>query len=475
MMTPFTELLNIPATSAGRDLETTDTIPVINPATGSVFAHAPAVTPDQLDGVFKVAQDAFESWKVDEDLRRDALRQLAAAFRDQAEEIAPILTAEQGKPLSDAVGELRVSADWFDYYADLEVPREILRDDEGGYEEVFRRPLGVVSAITPWNFPIALAAWKIAPALRAGNTLVVKPSQYTPLATLAIGRLARGILPDGVLNVVSGSLGSAMVSNPIPRKVSFTGSTEIGKTVALNAASDLKRLTLELGGNDPAIILPDVDVSEIAPRLFWNAFTNNGQLCFAVKRVYAHEKIRNELVEALANIARTIKVDDGTVDGAQLGPINNAPQLERVTELVDDAVAHGARVSAGGSRLARDGYFYQPTILDNVDDGFRVVDEEQFGPVMPIVSFTDEEDAVARANRSEYGLTSSVWSGDAERAFRLASQIDSGQVAINQHGRGVQMHLPFGGHKHSGLGVENGPWGLYGFTELQVIAGPPRR
>ncbi|MBH0054818.1 MULTISPECIES: aldehyde dehydrogenase family protein [unclassified Salinibacterium] len=469
-----TQMLKIAATSGGKDLNASSSFSVINPATGRFFAEAPSITAEQLHGVFEVAQSAFATWKRDDNYRREVLREMANAVRNGVSSIAPILTAEQGKPLDVAASELMAAAAWFDYYAELEIPREVIRDDAAGYEEIFRRPLGVVSAITPWNFPIALAVWKIAPALRAGNTVVVKPSQFTPMSTLALGQLFRGIVPDGVLNVVSGTLGSAMVSDPIPRKVSFTGSTEIGKIVALNAADDLKRVTLELGGNDPAIILPDVNVSEVAETLFWNAFYNNGQLCYAVKRVYAHESIRAELTEALGEIARSVKVDDGTVAGAQLGPINNEPQLSRVAELVEDATSNGARTVAGGSRIDRDGYFFQPTILDNVSDSTRVVAEEQFGPVLPVLSYTDIDDAIKRANKSEYGLTASVWSGDPERAYSIAGELDAGQVSINEHGRGVRPHLPFGGHKWSGVGVENGPWGLHGFTELQVVAGPPR-
>jgi acyl-CoA reductase-like NAD-dependent aldehyde dehydrogenase len=467
-------LLTIPATSGGTDLPTESTFPVINPSTGRPFALAPSVSPEQLSGVFEGAQAAFEDWSRDDDRRRQVLRDLATALRAESGAIAPILTAEQGHPLDYSLGELEASAAWLDYYADLELPREIIRDDAEGYEEVLHRPMGVVSAITPWNVPVALAMWKIAPALRAGNTVVVKPSQFTPMATLALGRLARGIVPDGVLNVVSGKLGSAMVSHPIPRKVSFTGSTEVGKTVALTAAENLKRVTLELGGNDPAIILPDVAVADIAERLFWSGFNNNGQICFAAKRIYVHRDIKDELVEALAEIARSVKVGDGMAEGIQLGPINNRAQLDRVSDLVDDAVRGGARVVHGGGRLGDEGYFYSPTIIDRVDDGVRVVDEEQFGPVMPIVSFTDEVDAVRRANSSEFGLTASIWSGDPERAFALAPEVDAGQVSINVHGRGVRPHLPFGGHKWSGIGVENGPWGLFGFTETQVLAGPAR-
>jgi acyl-CoA reductase-like NAD-dependent aldehyde dehydrogenase len=450
---------------------------VINPATGEVFTQAPQIGDKALDSVFATAQNAFQSWRRDEGARRDALRAAADAVEKRAGDLVPILTAEQGKPLNNAMEEVGAAAAWLRYYADLEVPREVIQDDAVAYQEVVRKPLGVVAGITPWNFPLALASWKIAPALRAGNTLVLKPSPFTPLTTLALGQVLRDVLPDGVLSVVTGRdpLGAAMVAHPVPRKVSFTGSTATGKKVAASAADDLKRVTLELGGNDPAIILPDVDVAAIAPQLFWSAFGNNGQICLAVKRVYAHESIHAELVEALAGIAASVKVDDGTIAGAQLGPINNRPQFNRVSELVTDALGRGARAVTGGAPLDRPGYFYAPTILDHVEDGIRVVDEEQFGPVLPVLSYRDEADALARANRTNYGLTASVWSGDAERAMTLASDIESGQVTINSHGAGVRPHLPFGGHKWSGLGVENGPWGLYGFTEIQVLAGPPRR
>lgn len=464
------------ATSGGRALEVAGSLPVINPATGQVFAHAPAVLPAQLDTVFSAAERAFLRWRVDEDARRQAMFAAADALDAAVSDIAPVLTAEQGKPLKDAEWELRYAIGWLRYFAELEVPREVVRDDGGGYEEVIHRPVGVVAAITPWNYPVSLAMWKIAPALRAGSTMVLKPSPYTPLATLEVARALRGVLPDGVLNVVSGPdpLGAALVSHRTPRKISFTGSTAVGMKVAEAAASDLKRVTLELGGNDPAIVLDDVDVSAMAESLFWGAFTNNGQICLAVKRIYAHEDVKDELVDALGAIARSVRVGDGMEEGTVLGPVNNAPQFSRVRELVDDAVASGARVVAGGDALDRDGYFFAPTVLDGISDGTRIVDEEQFGPVIPVVSFRDEADALARANRGDFGLTASVWSSDIERAVRAGSQIESGQVSVNGHGRGVQKHLPFGGRKWSGLGVENGIWGLRSFTEPQVLATPAR-
>lgn len=473
-----TDYLTTPfeVTVDGTDFSSSGRFEVVNPSTGVVIAQAPSISPEALDEVFRSADRAYRDWRRDDVARRTAMHASAAAIEESVEELSRILSLEQGKPLTDARMELYAAAAWLRYFADLVLPREVIKDDSDGYEEVFRRPLGVVAAITPWNFPILLAMWKIAPALRAGNTVVVKPSPFTPLSTLALGRVLRGVLPNGVLNVVTGQdlLGAAMVAHPIPRKVSFTGSTATGTKVAVAAAQDLKRVTLELGGNDPAIILGDVDVAEIADRLFWSAFANNGQICVAVKRVYAHASIHSQLVEALASIAQSARVGDGLVEGVQLGPINNRPQFDRVSELVADAVSHGARPAHGGSALQRPGLFYAPTVLDRVEDGMRVVDEEQFGPVLPIMSFTDEADAVARANNSQYGLTASVWSGDREHAIDLAADIDAGQVAINGHATGVQMHLPFGGHKASGVGVENGTWGLYGFTEIQVVAGPGR-
>ena len=463
-------------TIAGFAVETAESFAVIDPATGQPFAQAPSVTAEQVDQAVRAAYTAFGTWRHDDAARRAALRAAADAVDAAAGKIAAILTAEQGKPLGDASLELFLVSMWLRYYADLELTPETVRDDEKGYAAVHRRPLGVVAAITPWNFPLTLAAWKIAPALRAGNTLVVKPSPYTPLATLALGEVLRDVLPAGVLNVITGPdpLGATLTAHPLVRKISFTGSTETGRKVAAAAADDLKRLTLELGGNDPAIVLPDAPVEQIAAALFWSAFMNNGQVCFAAKRVYVHESRHDELVDAFAAIARDVKVDAGTAEGAQLGPVNNLAQFERVSGLVADAVARGAKVAAGGRAVDRPGYFFEPTILAGVSDGVAIVDEEQFGPALPVIAYRDIDDAVARANRGAYGLTASVWSADPDHAATVAASIDAGQVSINTHGGAVGPDLPFGGHKHSGLGVENGYWGLHAFTETQVIAGPAR-
>lgn len=457
-------------TIGGEAVPTAATFDVRNPATGSVLAAAPDCTPEQLDAAMDAAAKAARDWRADEGARRDALRAAADVLQASADDLAPILTAEQGKPLRDAKREVRGAAAWCRYFAGLEVPREVIQDDERALVEVLRRPLGVVAAITPWNFPVSLASWKIAPALLAGNTVVLKPSPFTPLSSLRLGELLRGVLPPGVLNVVSGgdALGAWMTSHPVPRKISFTGSVATGKKVAQAAAPDLKRVTLELGGNDPAILLDDVDPEAVADRLFWAAFANNGQVCSAIKRVYVPEALYGRVVEALADRARAVRVGDGAAEGTELGPVNNRPQFERVADLVDDAVRGGARAVAGGSARPGDGYFFEPTILADVSDGTRIVDEEQFGPALPVIAYRDLDDAVERANATHFGLSGSVWSGDPARGAEVAARLECGTAWANTH-LVLQPHQPFGGAKWSGLGVENGPWGLLGFTEIQVL------
>ena len=282
---------------------------------------------------------------------------MADVLLASAGELAPVLTAEQGKPLADANIEVFAAAIWCQYFANLETPPQVIQDDAEALVEVVRRPVGVVAAITPWNFPLTLAFWKIAPALLAGNTLVLKPSPFTPLTTLKVAELLRDVLPAGVLNVVSGGdeLGAWMTSHPVPRKVSFTGSIETGKKVALSAAPDLKRVTLELGGNDPAIVLDDADPALVGKAIFAGAFNNNGQVCSAIKRVYVPESLYDQVVEGLADQASAIKVGEGTEPDSKLGPINNAPQFERVKELVADALSHGATAATGGQAMDRPG------------------------------------------------------------------------------------------------------------------------
>lgn len=453
----------------GKAAPTSGRFDVINPAFGTAFAAAPECSTDQLDAAFASSARAFRDWSTDEAFRRSTMLAAADALVAAAGEIGPVLTAEQGKPLREATVEAYAAAMWLRYYADLELPAEVIQDNDQARVELVRRPLGVVAAITPWNFPLVLAFWKIAPALRAGNTVVLKPSPYTPLASLKVGEVLRGVLPDGVLNVVSGSdpLGAHMTAHPVPRKISFTGSVETGKRVGISAAADLKRVTLELGGNDPAIVLDDADVTDVAAKIFKSAFANNGQVCSAIKRVYVPEALYADVAEALAGHARNARVGNGAVEGTELGPINNRPQFERVEMLVADAIEHGAVPLTGGQRLDNDGYFFAPTILVGATDGMRIVDEEQFGPALPVVPYRNVDDVVERVNSSNFGLGGSVWGTDADRAAAVADRLDCGTSWVNTH-LVLQAHQPFGGHKWSGVGVENGPWGLHGFTDIKV-------
>ena len=443
---------------------------VINPATGKPFAKVPDCTREQLDEAMAAAARAFPAWRRDVALRKKVLLDCAAAIQRNSEGLAPLLTQEQGKPLAKAGEEIFASSIWFQYTASLDIPVEVLEDTDASRIEIHRRPLGVVAAITPWNFPLLLAVWKIAPSLLAGNTVVIKPSPFTPITTLMLGEILREVVPPGVVNVVSGGndLGSWMTSHPVPRKISFTGSVATGKKVAASAAPDLKRVTLELGGNDAAILLPDVNPETVATKVFWGAFENNGQICSAIKRVYVHESQYKPIVQKLAEIAEGVRVGNGLEEGTQIGPLNNKPQFERVSELVEDAKKHGAKIVTGGGQLGSAGYFYKPTIVSELSDGVRLVDEEQFGPALPIIPYQDVDDAVERANRTHYGLSGSVWSSDANRGAEVASRLECGTAWVNQH-LAIAPNLPFGGAKWSGIGVENGPWGLLGFTEIQVV------
>jgi acyl-CoA reductase-like NAD-dependent aldehyde dehydrogenase len=445
------------------------TFGVVNPATGAVHADAPDCSREQLDEAFDAAAKAYPDWRKDEGARRTALREAAAALAAAADRIGPVLTAEQGKPLKSATMESFAASMWLKYFADLEFGREVIQDDERAFAEVVRRPIGVVAAITPWNFPITLASWKIGPALLAGNTMVLKPSPFTPRSTLLMGEILAEVLPPGVLNVVSGGdeLGRWMTSHPVPRKISFTGSVATGKHIAASAAPDLKRVTLELGGNDAAIVLDDADPARITEKIFRGAFENSGQVCSAIKRLYVPESLYDDVVDALAARVAKVKVGDGMDPASDLGPVQNKPQFERVSGLVAEALAGGAKAATGGSPVDGPGFFFQPTILTGAAEGTRIVDEEQFGPALPVLPYRDVDEVVDRANATMYGLSGSVWSADPDRASAVAERLDCGTAWVNAH-VALGPHQPFGGFKWSGVGVENGPWGLAGFTEIQV-------
>lgn len=455
----------------GRPVTVAETFDVIDPSTGAAFAAAPDCSPALLDEAIAAASRAFGPWSRDIDARRRVLRACADAVRANATDLARLICLEQGRPLAKAVGEVMGSARWFEHTAGLELPVEVIRDDEAMRVSVHRRPLGVVAGITPWNYPVISAVWKIAPALLAGNCMVLKPSPFTPLATLRLGAILRDLIPAGVLTIVSGGdlLGRALAAHPDIRKVSLTGSVEAGKSVATAAAADLKRMTLELGGNDAAIVLDDVAPEAIADKLFWGAFQNSGQVCCAIKRLYVHEAVYEPIKRALADRIAATRVGNGFDETVELGPITTAPQFSRVEDLAEDARRAGGELIGGGPVPTSGGYFFTPTLVGGLGDDSRLVAEEQFGPLLPILSFRDEAEVIARANAGHFGLSGSVWSGDADRAAELAGAMECGTVWVNQH-LSLLPIAPVGGLKWSGIGVENGPWGLATYTDIQTIS-----
>ena len=446
------------------------TMEVINPATAQVLQVAPRASKAQLDKAVAAAKAAFPAWsRTSIETRKAALIKIAETIEANASELARLLTQEQGKPLAAATGETHGAAFFFRYFAGLNLPDKVIDDSDGRKVEARRRPLGVIGAITPWNFPLALMAFKVPAALLAGNTIVLKPAATTPLSTLRLGELIKDILPPGVLNIIADAndLGGALTAHPDVRKISFTGSTATGRKVMAGAAETLKRITLELGGNDAGIVLGDVDPKQAAPKIFQGAFQNSGQVCIAMKRVYVHESIYEAMCAELAALADAAVIGDGLEQGTQFGPLQNKMQYDRVNELIDDARLHG-KVIAGGVKVEGPGYFIRPTIIRDITDGTRLVDEEQFGPVLPVIKFSDADDAMTRANNSPYGLGGSIWTGDLDKAWSLAEQMDSGTVWINQHSA-LDPTIPFGGAKQSGLGSELGEEGLAEFTQLQII------
>jgi acyl-CoA reductase-like NAD-dependent aldehyde dehydrogenase len=363
-----------------------------------------------------------------------------------------------------------ITAAWLRATAATDLPTEVLSEDEHKRVELRHKPLGVVGAITPWNFPLVLSIWKVGPALATGNTMVLKPSPYTPLTVLKWGELMRDLLPPGVLNVVSGGddLGRWMTEHPEIRKISFTGSGPTGKKIMASASGNLKRLTLELGGNDAAIVRGDVDVAEIVEPIFAMAFQNSGQVCGAIKRLYVHEDVYEPMCQALAEKAASVKVGPGSEPGVDYGPVQNRMQFEKICELAKSAREDGGRFLTGGEPTPGPGYFFPITLVADVTDGHRIVDEEPFGPILPIIRFSDDEDVLKRANDTEFGLGGSVWSADLERATDMAARLEVGSAWVNQH-FDLSPMVPFGGVKESGMGCENGPQGMAEFTSRQVL------
>jgi acyl-CoA reductase-like NAD-dependent aldehyde dehydrogenase len=457
-------------TIEGRASLSSRSLDVLNPATGRSIAQAPDASRGQLDAAVAAARKAFPAWRDRPYAERQQLiTELGNRLMAQAEDFKQLLTAEQGKSLYWAQLEAAGSAMWLQMVATQTLPVTVNEDGPERRSETHHVPLGVVGGIVPWNFPILLAVMKIAPALLTGNTMVLKPSPYTPLSALKLGELARDVLPPGVLNVVSGGddLGPWMTAHPGIDKISFTGSTVTGRSVMRGAADTLKRITLELGGNDPAIVLPDVDVASVVPQLFWAAFLNSGQLCLATKRMYIHEDIYDQVASALVEFSRSVTVGDGALPETQLGPIQNRAQYQRVLKLIAEARAQGLTFLTGQEPMPGPGYFVPVTLIDNPPDDAPVVTEEAFGPVLPLLKFRDVDEVIGRANNSPYGLGASIWTRDEALARSMAARLECGTVWINE----IHYSMPnaaLGGHKQSGIGVENGLEGLLEYTATQT-------
>ena len=459
----------------GRRVDTAAHIEVINPATGGVMGRAPDAGADILEQAVTAARRAFPGWRTTQRAERVALmRAFAERIRAHADDLAKLFTQEQGRALTQARDEIIGGADWIVGLAGIDIPVEVVEDTAERRIEVHRDPLGVVCALVPWNFPVALACWKIGHALVTGNTLVLKPSPYTPLTTLRIAALCHDLLPPGVLNVITGgdALGPLMTAHPGFAKISFTGSSATGSKIMEAAAADLKRITLELGGNDAAIVLADVDVEAVAESLFMGAFFNSGQICAACKRLYIHDSIYDRVRDALHAVSRRLPVGDGMDERSVFGPLQNKAQYERVRALRDKARADGLTLLEGAA-VPDQGYFLPLTLVDNPPDDSDVVTVEAFGPILPLLRFSDIDEVVERANASEYGLAGAVWSADVEAAVAVARRLDTGTVWIN-HNLLSSPLAPFAGRKHSGIGVENGLAGLLEYTQRQTLFIPKK-
>ncbi len=457
----------------GKRVITKSSQPVMNPSTGTMVGKMPLATKKDIVSAIVAAKTAFSTWKDVSDADRSAACfAIVAKIEVHSEELATLLTLEQGKPMGGLGSrfELGGALAWTRHTAGLNFPVEVLQDSPEGRVELHRKAIGVVVSVTPWNWPVMIACWHIIPAIRAGNTVIIKPSPYTPLSTLRLVELMNEVLPPGVVNCVTCDNAAAvtLTTHPDVAKITFTGSTATGRKIMEGASATLKRLTLELGGNDAGIVLADADPKAIAEGLFWGAFINNGQTCAALKRLYVHDDIYDDVCEALVAYGKKIPVGDGLDPNSALGPVQNEMQYKKVKSLVDDAKKKGGKILLGGKPTGGTGYFYPITLVADVDNGSRLVDEEQFGPALPIIRFKTIEEAIAKANDNSAGLGGSVWSKDIVKAQAIASQLECGTVWINKHGA-IQPNAPFGGVKQSGFGIEFGEEGLKEFTTIQTV------
>lgn len=454
----------------GQLVEGATTVPVIDPATGRAIAAAPVADAAQTDAAVAAAKAAFAAWRDTPWAERAALLvALADAIDARRDEIARLIVLEVGKPLAAAAADVDYALTWAREVADMTLAPEVTRDDDEAYVEIRRVPVGVVAAIIPWNFPFFQLVYKAVPALLTGNTVVVKPAPTTPLNAMLFGELAAGIFPPGVVNVVgdAGAVGPQLTGHPDVRKVSFTGSTAAGRKVMASGATTLKRIVLELGGNDAAIVMPDASIDKVAPGIFTWAFANSGQVCVNIKRIFVPSALYDGFCAAFAELARNVTVGHGLDEGTDLGPIQNANQFETVKGYLKVAHEQGT-VIAGGQVLPGEGYFVAPTVVRDIDDSVSLVREETFGPIRSILRYEDVDDAIRRANSTAYGLGGSVWGEDVAAAAVVAGRLESGTAWVNTH-FALAPGVPFGGRKQSGVGVEFGRDGLAEFTDAQVL------
>jgi acyl-CoA reductase-like NAD-dependent aldehyde dehydrogenase len=458
-------------------------IEVVNPATEDVVDTVPAGSPADVELAVATAKRAFTEWsRTDVEKRAEILARVAELIHEHAGDLAATLTAEQGKPLVEARGEVTHLAHGVRFYAEAATKvrgayQELPSAFGPAYGMVIRRPVGVCAAITPYNFPLTLLGTKVAPALASGNTVVAKPAATTPLATLEVARLfAEAGVPDGVLNVVTGrgaEIGDALVGHRDVRRVAFTGSTQVGRHVASLAAPELKRLSLELGGSDPVIVCADADVSAAVKAVIIGRYWNAGQACLGCKRVFVHESVYDAFVSELVDRVGRYEPGDGTVKPEKpklrMGPIHTRAGRDELLEQLEDGVAAGGELLIGGGTGGHDkGYFLEPAVVAQPAEGSRVMTEEVFGPVLPVMRFSDFDDAITRANDTPYGLGSSIWTHDARLIHRAAGEIDAGMTWVNQIHYGYD-ELPFGGVKASGFGKEHGVEALDSYVELKSV------
>ncbi|KAL3474338.1 aldehyde dehydrogenase domain-containing protein [Aspergillus californicus] len=457
----------------GKFAPTRETRHGINPANLASLPDVPVATQEQLDQAVEAAKTAFKTWsKVPYEERKKAVLAYADAIDELRAEFRDLLIAEQGKPIPQADAETDCAIEWIRGMAGIQLPEEIIEENEKRTVITRYTPLGVVGAIVPWNFPLLLATGKIAPALLTGNVIIVKPSPFTPYCGLKVVELAQQFFPAGVVQSLSGddSLGPWITSHPGIDKISFTGSTTTGKLVLQSASKTLKRVTLELGGNDPAIVFPDVDVEKVAEKVAFFAFLNSGQICLNLKRIYVHESIFPQFKSALIKSVQGYTLGDGSDKATSHGPLQNTMQYDRVKTFFADIQSQGWDVAVGGEHGGGGGkgYFITPTVIDRPPEDSRIVVEEPFGPIVPLLTYTTEEEVIARANNTRMGLGASVWTNDLDKAARVARELQAGTVWVNTH-FDLSPLAPFGGHKESGVGTEWGVNGLKGFCNVQTL------